>query len=151
VNIKLATATLGAALILAGSPAFASAADVQSGPIHINNVQIYGGNTPDANADNIITPGSTAIAFTNQYNFPATEVVFALETQGYVADRFDDVGSFATGVTIKHTFGERELNSEMRVAVEKATFADGTVWVNPAVPQSTKADTAIGVAVNGSF
>jgi hypothetical protein len=149
VNIKLATATLGAALILAGSPAFA--ADMQSGPIHINNVAVYGGNTPDANADNIITPGSAAITFTNQYNFPATEVVFALETQGYVADRFDDVGSFASGVTIKHTFGERELNSEMRVAVEKATFADGTVWVNHDVPQSTKADTTVGVAVNGPF
>jgi hypothetical protein len=149
VNIKLAAATLGAALILAGSPAFA--ADVQPGPIQINNVSLYGGNTPDSNADNIITPGSAVIAFTNQNNFPATEVVFALETNGYVADRFDDVGSFAKGITIKHTFGERELNSEMRVAVEKATFADGTVWVNHDVPQSTKPDATIGVAVNGPF
>jgi hypothetical protein len=149
VNIKLAPAILGAALILAGSPAFA--ADVQSGPIHINNVSIYGGNTPDANADNIITPGSTAINFTNQYKFAATNVVFALETNGYVLDRFNDVGSFATGVTINHTFAENELNSEMRVAVEKATFADGTTWVNPAVPQSTQPDTTVGVAVSGSF
>ena len=146
-NIKLATATLGAALILAGSPAFA--ADVQSGPIHIDNVAIYGGNTTNSNDDNIITPGSAAIAFTNQYNFAATEVVFALETNGYVADRFDDVGSFATGVTINHKFSENESNSAMRVAVEKATFADGTVWVNPDVPQSTQADTTVGVAVNG--
>jgi hypothetical protein len=149
VNIKLATATLGAALILAGSPAFA--ADMQSGPIHINNVAVYGGNTSDANADNIITPGSAAIAFTNQYNFPATEVIFAVETQGYVADRFDDVGSFATGVTINHKFGENESGSDMRVAVEKATFADGTVWVNPDVPQSTHANATVGVAVNGPF
>jgi len=147
--MKLATATLGAALILAGSPAFA--ADMQSGPIYISNVSVYGGNTSDANVDNIITPGSAAIAFTNQYRFPATEVVFALETRGYVLDRFDDVGSFATGVTIKHTFGESESNSELRVAVEKATFADGTVWVNPDVPQVTQADTTIGVAVNGRF
>jgi hypothetical protein len=145
VNIKLAAATLGAALILAGSPAFA--ADMQSGPIHIDNVAIYGGNTSNANADNISTPGSAAIAFTNRYNFPATEVVFALETQGYVVDRIDDVGSFATGVTINHKFGES--NPATRVAVEKATFADGTVWVNPDVPQSTKADTTVGVAVNG--
>jgi hypothetical protein len=39
----------------------------------------------------------------------------------------------------------------MHVAVEKATFADGTVWVNPAVPQSTKPDATVGVAVNGPF
>jgi hypothetical protein len=147
VNIKLATATLGAALILAGSPAFA--ADMQSGPIHIDNVAVYGGMTSDANADNIITPGSAAIAFTNQYNFPATEVVFALESNGYVVDRIEDAGSFATGVTINHKFGENESNPATRVAVEKATFADGTVWVNPDVPQSTQADPTVGVAVNG--
>jgi hypothetical protein len=145
VNIKLATATLGAALILAGSPAFA--ADMQSGPIHINNVQVHGGNTTDANDSTVIVPGSTAIAFTNQYGFAATDVVFALENQGYVVDRFDDVGSFATGVTIDHTFAENQPNGAMRVAVEKATFADGTVWVNPALPQATqKADTTVGVA-----
>jgi hypothetical protein len=149
VNIKLATATLGAALILAGSPAFA--ADMQSGPIHIDNVAVYGGTTSNENADNIITPGSAAIAFSNQYKFPATEVVFALVTNGYVAERLDDVGSFATGVTINHKFGENEPNSDLRVAVEKATFADGTVWVNPDVPQATPADTTVGVAVNGSF
>ena len=148
-NIKIATATLGAALILAGSPAFA--ADVQSGPIHIDYVTTYGGNATNSNGENTYNPGSAAIAFTNQYNFPATEVVFALETNGYVADRFDDVGSFATGVTINHKFGENHQSSEMRVAVEKATFADGTVWVNPEVPQSTQADTTVGVAVNGPF
>jgi len=147
VNIKLATATLGAALILAAAPAFA--ADMQSGPIHIDNVALYGGTGQNVAADIVVTPGSTAITFTNQYNFPATEVVFALESNGYVADRFDDVGSFATGVTIKHKFGENESGSNMRVAVEKATFADGTVWVNPEVPQSSQADTTVGVAVNG--
>jgi len=73
--------------------------------------------TSDSNDDNIITPGSAAVAF-------------------------------ASGVTIKHTFGENEPNSDMRLAVEKATFADGTVWVNPQVPQSTQAVTPVGVAVN---
>jgi len=144
VNIKLATATLGAALILACSPAFA--AEMQSGPIQIDNVTVYGGSTSDTSGDNVTTLGSTAVAFTNQYNFPATEVVFALETNGYVVDRIDDVGSFATGVTIKHTFGENEQNSNLRVAVEKATFADGTVWLNPNVPQETQPETNIGVA-----
>ena len=145
-NIKRVTATLGAALILAASPAFA--AEMQSGPIHIERVTAHGGDTTNGNGENVYTPGSAGIIFTNQYDFPATEVVFALETQGYIVDRFDDVGSFATGVTINHTFGESQINSGMRVAVEKATFADGTVWVNPDVPQAMRPDTTIGVPVN---
>ena len=42
-NIKLAAATLGAALLIAGAPAFASAADMQSGPIHINRYLVSKG------------------------------------------------------------------------------------------------------------
>ena len=38
VNIKLATAALGAALVLAGSPAFA--AEVQSAPAQVSSVQV---------------------------------------------------------------------------------------------------------------
>ena len=47
-NIKLATATLGAALILAGSPAFA--ADVQSAPTQTVSVQVSSVYSSDANA-----------------------------------------------------------------------------------------------------
>jgi hypothetical protein len=148
-NIKRAAATFGAALILTGSPAFA--ADTQSGPIHIERVTAYGGNTTNGNGENVYTPGSTGIVFTNRYDFPATEVVFALETRGYVLDHFDDVGTFATGVMISHTFGESQIDSAMRVAVEKAKFADGTVWVNPDVPQVVQADTTVGVPVRGPF
>jgi hypothetical protein len=145
-NLKLATATLGATLILAGSTAFA--ADVQSGPIHIDSVQVHGGITSDANDNTIIVPGSTAISFTNQYALPATDVVFVVENHGAIVDRFDDAGSFATGVTINHEFAENEAGPELRVAVEKATFADGTVWANPAVAQSTQPDTTIGIAAS---
>jgi hypothetical protein len=145
-NTKLATAILGAALIFTGSPIFA--ADAHSAPIHIDRVTVYGGNTTNSNGDNAYNPGSAVIAFTNRYNFPATDVVFALETHGYVLRRLDDVGSFATGVAIKHTFGENESASDLRVAVERATFADGTAWVNPDVPQLTQADTTVGVAVS---
>lgn len=148
-NIKLAAATIGAALILAGSPAFA--AGMQSGPIHIDNVQIYGGTTTNADDGTIVVPGSTAIAFTNEYGSAATDVVFALENHGYVVDRFDDVGSFATGVSVVHQFAVDQANLEMRVVVEKATFADGSVWTNPAVPQSTQPDMTIGVQANDRF
>jgi hypothetical protein len=71
VNIKLATAALGAALILAGSPAFA--ADVQSAPAQIVSVQASSSNTSDANAkatsDQI--QAAQAYAAESQYLRPA--------------------------------------------------------------------------------
>jgi hypothetical protein len=148
VNFKHAALTVGAALIIAGAPAFASAADMQSGPIHIDGLQIIGGDTTDANDDAIIVPGSAAIAFTNEYTSPATHVVFALETNGFVVDRFDDAGSFAPGVMINHRFAENQARNDMRVAVEQATFADGTVWNNPDVVGAPEPQTPVGVAAN---
>jgi hypothetical protein len=64
VNIKLATATLGAALILAGSPAFA--ADVQSAPTQIVSLQVSSSNIADANAK-----ATQAYAAESQYLRPA--------------------------------------------------------------------------------
>jgi hypothetical protein len=150
-NIKHIAATLGAALIIAGAPAFASAADMQSGPIHINNLQIFGGAATDGNDDTIIVPASAAIAFTNEYSSPATHVVFALETNGFVIDRFDDAGSFAPGVMINHRFAENQASDDMRVAVEQATFADGTVWNNPDVVAPPEPQTPVGVAASPRF
>lgn len=144
-NIKLTTATLGAALILAGAPAFAAAADAQAGPIHINSVQLYGGTFSDDLDRTTILPGSAVVSFTNRHAAAATDVVFALETKGYVVDRFDDVGSFATGVTINHTFPEAQPSDDMRLAVVQATFADGTIWQNTNVPAASKAATTVGV------
>jgi hypothetical protein len=152
VNIKRATATLGAALILAGAPAFASAADMQTGPIHIDNVQLYGGTFADSNEDSTgFVPGSAAISFTNQFGSPATEIVFVLETNGFVIDRFDDIGTFAAGATIKHAFAENQRGDDMRVAVEKAVFADGTVWQNPDVAEAPEANPAVGVVPNSRY
>jgi hypothetical protein len=152
VNIKRVTATLGAALILAGAPAFALAADMQTGPIHIDNVQLYGGTFSDSNEDSTgFVPGSAAISFTNQFGSPATEIVFVLEANGYVIDRFVDVGTFDAGATIEHKFTESQRGDDMRVAVEKAVFADGTVWQNPDVPEAPEAIPAVGVEPNSRF
>jgi hypothetical protein len=145
VNFKHAAATLGAALIIAGSPALASAADTQSGPIHINSLQISGGDTTDGNDSTIITPGSAAISFTNEYASPATRVVFAIQTHGFVIDRFNDVGTFSPGVLIKHSFAEVQPSEEMRVAVEQATFEDGTVWNSPDFAPAPEPQTPVGV------
>jgi hypothetical protein len=145
-KLNLATATLGAALFLAGAPALAMAADVQSGPIHIDNVSVYGRDVLNENGGDTGVPGTATIVFTNQYGSPATEVVFVLETNGYVLERFSETGSFAPGVKINHSFAENESSTDLRVAVERATFADGTVWDNPDVPPAPEPNPTIGVA-----
>ncbi len=115
--------------MLGGAPALASAADAQTGPIHINSVQIYGvGNSPNETVDD---PSGAQIGFTNEYGSPATEVVFGVYSKGAEVTQFDDRGSFATGVTINHTFAQDQASGDQSVAVLKATFADGTTWQNP--------------------
>jgi hypothetical protein len=149
VNFKLATATLGAALVLAGSPAFASAADMQAGPIRINNVQIYGRALSDDN--DFTQPAYASISFTNEYESPATDIVFVLENDGYIIDRFDDAGTFAKGVTVSHRFPESRPGVDQRVAVEKVTFADGTTWSNDQVSAAPQPAPAVGVRVTNNF
>jgi hypothetical protein len=148
VNIKLAAATLGAAIMIAGAPAFASAADMQTGPIHIESLQFSGGSLSNSDDDSIVVPGFAAIAFTNEYASPATDVVFALSNNGYVIDRFNDAGTFTPGVTIKHQFAENQPGDDIRVAVEEATFADGTVWHNPDVVPAPQPLPEVGVQAN---
>jgi hypothetical protein len=144
VKVKLATATLGAALFLAGVPALASAAPMQSGPIHINQVRISGGTFSDADdSETTILPGMVAISFTNRNAATATDVVFAVESNGYVTKRLNDVGSFSTGTTINHRFPETNPSDGMRVAVARVTFDDGSVWINPEVSDPLVAQSAV--------
>jgi hypothetical protein len=140
-KIQSAIATLGAALILAGAPALASAA-TQAGPIHINGVRISGGGT--AMGETSLVPVSAEISFTNQYGSPATDVVFAVYSQGVELTQYDDRGSFAQGVAINHMFPESQALGDQSAAVVKATFADGTTWQNPEIP-AAQSDSTAGV------
>jgi hypothetical protein len=136
-------ATLGAALVFTALPAFAIAASAPANPIHIDSAQLFvGGNSPDSN-----DPRYANIVFANQYGSPATEVVFAIERDGIVVDRIDDVGNFSAGTVINHSFVYDNLtnNSDITVAVVKANFADGTVWNNPDVADVPAAPVAVGV------
>lgn len=139
-TITSLTATLGAALLLAGAPALASA-DTQAGPIRVDAVQLISQSTSEYNT----APIAARISFTNEGSSPATDIVFALESDsGYVLDTYNDAGSFAPGVAVHHSFNDHNPSSEgQRVAVAKATFADGSVWTNPdvaLVPESRPAD-----------
>jgi hypothetical protein len=119
-----------AALLLATSVAGAFAAELQSDPIHVDDVQM----TMQSTSDRGTMPIATRIAFTNVYSAAATHVVFLLEANGAVVDRFDDEGSFAPGVQVRHTFPEGQVGGPLSVIVAAATFADGSTWQNQLVP-----------------
>jgi hypothetical protein len=121
---KPLAASVAAALLLAGSTAGAFASDTQSEPIHIDDVQVTSQSINDRGA----VPIATRIAFTNEYSAAATHVVFLLESNGAIVDRFDDVGSFAPGVQIRHDFPESQPGGRISVIAAAATFADGTTW-----------------------
>jgi hypothetical protein len=143
-TITTLTATLGAALLLAGAPALASA-DTQSGPIRIDSVHLVA----QALTEREVAPDAALISFTNEGASAATDVVFALESEsGFVLDTYNDVGSFAPGVSVRHSFSDHnDASRGQQVVVAKATFADGTVWTNPDVALVPASSPAEGVQV----
>jgi hypothetical protein len=128
---KPLTAGLAAVLLFSGTVVGAFAADLRTDPIQIDHVQISYETLSEDDASR--QPIATQISFTNEYSAPASDVVFLFESNGYVVDRFDDVGSFAPGVTVRHTFPESQLGGDFSVVVAAATFDDGTKWQNSAV------------------
>jgi hypothetical protein len=124
------TAGLAAVLLFSGTVAGAFAADLHTDPIQIDHVQITCESLSADDASRL--PIATQISFTNEYSASASDVVFLLESNGYVVDRFDDVGSFAPGVTVRHTFPESQPGGDFNVVVAAASFDDGTKWQNSA-------------------
>jgi hypothetical protein len=146
VNLKSLAAALAVAAVFSSAPLLASAATPQLGPIHIDNVQVWAPEDRTSAGEALYYPGSLRVSFTNNNTSPATDVVFALLNQGSVEMRIDDAGSFAPGVTINHEFPNQN-GSIQDVAVAQATFADGSVWNNPAVPAGSAASVTSGVPV----
>ena len=150
-TITTLAATLSAALLLSATPVLAAEATApQAGPIHVDAAQLYGQNIEDEDSDGSV-PNSVKIQFTNTNASPATDIVFALESNGVVIGRVEDAGSFADGVKISHTFFDDELSDSQQVAVEKATFADGTVWTSPDVPASRSVEEGNSVNATPEF
>jgi hypothetical protein len=126
-TIKTAAMMLGAALVIAGSPALASAAPLEASPVRLESVQItqsYG------TFNDFAYPGLATVAFTNETAVPVTKVVFDLKANGNVIDRFTDVGSYREGALIKHSYQDNAINYNQNLSVESVTFADGSVWNN---------------------
>jgi hypothetical protein len=137
---KPLAASVAAAFLLAGSPAGVFASETPSDPIHIDDVQV----TTQSINDRGAVPIATRIAFTNEYSAAATHVVFLLEANGAVVDRFDDVGSFAPGVRVRHSFPETRSGGAVSVVAAAATFADGTKWQNSSVADMSEPEPIMG-------
>jgi hypothetical protein len=126
-NLKAIAAT--AAVLVAGSPLVASAQT--NAPVSIAASQIqqtYGV------FNDFSYPGLVQVAFVNHRNVPATEVDFNLEANGQLVDRFQDVGSFAKDITVRHTFQTPANDLNQTITVASVTYADGTTWTNDVAP-----------------
>jgi hypothetical protein len=120
------TATLAAALLFGTAPALAAGA-MQPGPVTLDDVQFNQVYTPDFTTD----PGTATIAFTNTASVPATEVVFAVTSNGVPVDFYDTTGTFSPGVRISKDFSADITAPERDVVVQSVKYADGSVWTNP--------------------
>jgi hypothetical protein len=148
-RIVSALATVFAAIVVAGPPASASDAALQTEPIRISGAQLFSSRHSDDNRD---YPGSLGVEFTNTKVAAAVKVVFVIESSGgAILDRIDDVGSFATGVRVSHIFRDTFDTLDQRVAVATATFADGTTWSNPNVSRAPEPLPVVSVKATLTF
>jgi hypothetical protein len=131
---KLPAVFLGVGIFLAGMAAVPPAA-AENAPIQIESVHTSGGYYQDAYYNENILPASLEITFVNRSNMDVTDVVFATEVNGF-ANRINDVGRFAKGVLIRHSFPVNpfDVKGNLDVQVVQVSFADGTVWQNPDAP-----------------
>jgi hypothetical protein len=131
-KITPSTVTLAAALLLGTAPALA-AGGTQPGPVALDNVQFNQIYTPDFTTD----PGTATVAFTNTASVPATDVVFAVTSNGNPVEIFDAAGKFSPGVRVSKNFATNVTAPDRDVVVQSVTYADGSVWINPDVNVAT--------------
>jgi hypothetical protein len=113
-----------------GSGASASVApSLLAEPIAVNYTNVQ----PTGESDSV-GPGLVYVEFQNTSNVNATQVVFELDVNGATVSRFNDIGTFAPGVTIKHGFLNTSADPNAQVNVVKVKLADGSAWVPPSVP-----------------
>jgi len=94
-----------------------------SSPVTVSNVYVQalgassGGGT-----------GSVSVTFTNESKVVATEIVFELDVHGAPANEYHDVGKFAPGVSVTHSFLDTSGYPDQQLKIAKITFADGSTW-----------------------
>lgn len=126
------------AILLGTAPSMASAGEPC--PVALHNVQI----TPQYTFEYQPDIGFVNVAYTNERDVAATEVVFRLYADGFAVSTIKDKGTFTSGTVIKRTFLDPSESLDEEVSVAEVDFADGTVWTNPgprsALRQSSDSD-----------
>jgi hypothetical protein len=83
-------------------------------------------------ANNFAYPGLASVSFKNNSLVPAISVVYTLRgNQDRIIAQRTNIGTFAPGQTVRDTFIDNEIDINQRLEIEQATFADGTIWINP--------------------
>jgi hypothetical protein len=131
-NSKLSAALPATCIFVAGMAAVPSIAGAQADPVQIEYLHTSGGFYQDAYHNMNLLPALLQITFKNYSSAEATDVVFAVEGNGF-AKRINDVGRFTKGVRIRHNFtvDPFSVGGAIYVRVVQVSFADGTVWQNP--------------------
>jgi hypothetical protein len=129
-NIKHVAAAFAALTIIAGGSSIAVAGtNLASNPIVVNAVNVQ----PSGESDTVGS-GFVYVEFQNTGSVDAKQVVFELDVHGARAGRFNDIGRFAPGVTIKHGFLNTSGDPNAQLNIVKVKLADGSTWVPPYVP-----------------
>ena len=133
-NSKVLATILGAGILGACMMALpVDAAEV--GPIQIEHVQANGGYYQDAIHDMNVLPASLEITFENRANVDASDVIFSIESNGFV-NEIEDVGRFTKGIQIHHSFpiNPFSVTDAPIVRVVRVSFVNGSTWQSPDAP-----------------
>lgn len=107
-------------------PPAASAAS----PVRVNRVTMPHNSINEFN----MLPQTIAVSFTNESSTPATDVVFDLiDSQHRTIHTYDQRGTFAPNTEVVRQFPwDRIMDHQIGAEVVEVTFADGSVWEQPA-------------------
>jgi hypothetical protein len=117
---NLQIAAVAASLLSVAAPA---AAMSNQGPIDVQSVT-----SVPASADDTLVPGVVQVVFQNTADVAAREVTFEItDLTGRTKD-VEDVGTFAKGATIRHSFQVIRGGDSAQVRVVRVELADGSSW-----------------------
>jgi hypothetical protein len=119
-----AAAAIAAIVLIAGAPSITFAAQVTPDPIVVSHIE-------STNAPEGTGPGFLSLSFENTTKVTATEITFEVSSTTNFR-RIRDIGMFAPGVSIMHSFLGFSSPGQM-VRVAEVRFADGSVWAEGTV------------------
>jgi hypothetical protein len=94
-----------------------------SSPVTVSNVYVQALSASSGGGT-----GSVSVTFRNESKVVVTEIVFELDVHGAPANEYRDVGKYAPGATVTHSFLDTSGSPDQQLKIAKVTFADGSTW-----------------------